>query len=359
MGRINRLRDLIGVVKDKLSLSRVALLSKPNTLSLHLAVLRATTHSPSTPPDDHHLATLLSLGDASRATASALIESLMDRLHRTGDASVALKCLLTIHHIIRRGPFILQDQLSIFPASGGRNHLKLSAFHDGGTAATWALSTWVRWYGRYLETLLSASRTLGFFLTSSSCTVEREKVEETISSIMNSDLIRDVDSLIGVIEEMCKAPDSILLEGNKLLYEILGLMGGDYLSAVNEVLLRLGEFKERLSCLSFGGSVELACCLKRLEDCKDRLLVLFTIKKPSIELLWGITGELVDGVAMVKMYGEGGGKLVSLGRRERLSESSRFGDRILKSSDSVQFSSGRFELNRLSSLTLGAAESTV
>ncbi|KAK3042937.1 hypothetical protein RJ639_001013 [Escallonia herrerae] len=283
----------------------------------------------------------------------------MDSLHRTGDASVALKCLLTIHHVIRRGPFILQDQLSIFPASGGQNHLKLSAFHDGATPATWALSTWVRWFGRYLETLLSASRTLGFFLTSSSWTVEREKVEETISSIMNPDLIRDVDSLMRVIKEMCKAPDSLLLEGNKLLYEIMGLMGGDYLSAVNEVLLRLGEFKERLSCLSFGDSVELACCLNRLEDCKDRLLVLFTIKRPSIELLWGMTGELVDGVAMVKMYGEGGGKLVSLSRRERLSESSRFGDRNLKSSDSVQFSSGRLNLNRLSSLVLGAAECTV
>lgn len=52
---------------------------------------------------------------SSRTTASIIIESLMDRLHRTSDASVVLKCLITIHHIIKRGPFILQDQLSPLP----------------------------------------------------------------------------------------------------------------------------------------------------------------------------------------------------------------------------------------------------
>ncbi|THG03605.1 hypothetical protein TEA_006950 [Camellia sinensis var. sinensis] len=307
MGKVKKLRDLIGVIKDKASLSKAALLSKPNTLSLHVAVLRATTHSSSTPPDVKHLESLLSLGDASRATASALVESLMDRLHRTGDSSVVLKCLLTIHHIINRGPFILQDQLSIFPSFGGHNYLKLSAFRDGATATTWVLSAWVRWYARYLETLLSTSRTLGFFLCSCSSTLEKDKQDERLSSFMTVDLIRDVDSLVGLIEEICKAPDSLHVEGNRLLDEIMGLVGGDYLSAVNEVSLRLSEFMERLSCLSFGESVELMCCLNRLEDCKERLVVgSFTIKKPSTETLWGLIRELKNRVGMIDVYRESG-----------------------------------------------------
>ncbi|XP_059643088.1 putative clathrin assembly protein At4g40080 [Cornus florida] len=345
MGRITTLRDFIGVIKDKASLSKAALLPKPNTpsLSLHLALLRATTHSPSTPPEDKHLSTLLSLGDSSRATASALIQSLMDRLHRTHHSSVALKCLLTIHHIIKRGPFILQDQLSIFPASGGRNYLKLSAFRDGASATTWALSAWVRWYARYLETFLSTCRVLGFFLSSTSSIVERDKQEERVSSFTNLDLIRDVGSLVAVIEEICKVPDSILVDDNKLINEVVGLVGGDYLSAVNQVLIRVTEFMERLSCLSFGESVELVCALKRLEDCKERLMGLFTsIRKASMETLWGLIEELIDRIGMMKPYTSDGGKLLTVGRG---SESARFGDRVLNQGDSVRFSSVRFDLN--------------
>ncbi|XP_057495882.1 putative clathrin assembly protein At4g40080 [Actinidia eriantha] len=293
MGRATKLRDLIGMVKDKASISKAALLSKPNTLSLHLAVLRATTHAPSTPPEDTHLHALLSLGDASRTTASALVESLMARLRRTRDAAVALKCLLTIHHVIKRGPFILQDQLSVFRVFGGRNYLNLSAFRDSATAATLALSAWVRWYARYLETLLSTSRTLGFFLCSASSTLERENQEEKMSSLMNVDLIRDVDSLVALIEEMCEVPDHSL-QGNKLLYEVMDLVGGDYLSAINEVTLRLREFGERLSQLSSDDSVKLMCGLKRLEGCRERVAVVFSVKKASVETLWGLVGELKD-----------------------------------------------------------------
>ncbi|KAA8546751.1 hypothetical protein F0562_003180 [Nyssa sinensis] len=336
MGRITKLRDLIGVIKDKVSLSKATLVSNSTTLSIHLAVLRNTTHSPSIPPDDNHLATLLSLGNGSRATASALVASLMDRLHRTSDSSVALKCLVTIHHIIKRGPFMLQDQLSIFPASGGHNYLKLSAFRDGANFATWALSAWVRWYALYLETLLSTSRVLGFFLCSSSGAIDKDKQDEGVSSFTNVDLIRDTDSMVGVMEEICKVPDSLHVDGNKLLQEIMSLVGGDFLAAVNEISLRLGEFNERRDCLSFGESVELMCALTRLEECKERLMGLFIIKKVSTETLWSSIGELKDRVWMVKDEG----KLAYVGRRIRASESARFEERVVKSHDSVPFSSG-------------------
>ncbi|KAI3451197.1 hypothetical protein Pfo_007862 [Paulownia fortunei] len=335
MGRIITFRDLLGLIKDKASLSKAALLSKPNALSIRIAVLRATTHSPPAPPDDHHLSALLLLGESSRSTASPIITALMDRLHRTGNCVVALKCLLIIHHIIKRGPFILQDQLAIFPASGGYNYLKLSAFRDGATAATWALSSWVRWV-------------LGHFLCSSSCNILKENQEQRISSFLNVDLIKDVDSLVLLIEEICKVPDSLVVEGDMLVKEIMGLLSNDYLSSVNEILLRLGELNERLSCLSFADSVELVCALKRLKDCRERLSVLYVVNKPSIEMMWGSVQELKDRVGMLKVYKEGG-KLLSLGTREKATESARFEVRVLGTDDSVQFQSGRFEANRFSS----------
>lgn len=331
------MRDLIGIVKDKLSLSKLALVSKPHTLSLHLAVLRTTSHSSSTPPHDHHLATLLSLGDSSRATASILIHSLINRLHRTTDSYVALKCLLTIHHIIKRGPFILKDQLSVHPSTGGRNNLKLSDFRDGASATTWVLSAWVRWYARYLETILSTSKILGVFICSSSCSVvEREKQQDSISSFLNSDLIRDFGWLVGVVEEICKVPDNLLVERDRMLHGVMELLANDYLSTVNEILLRLGEFKERLDLLSFNDSVELASALDRLTSCKETTLRIFCNRKPSVEILWEMVDELNNGIGMVHLR--------KLGRRDSGSESARFVDRVVKTSDYMRFSSGRLRL---------------
>lgn len=350
MGRIT-LRDVIGLIKDKASLSKAALLSKPNALSIRLAVLRSTTHSPPAPPDDHTLSALLLLGETSRSAASPIITALMDRLHRTGNCVVALKCLLIIHHIIRRGPFILQDQLSIFPASGGHNYLKLTAFRDGATAATWALSSWVRWYARYLETLLSTSRILGYFVccASSSSSVIRENQDRRISSFLNADLIKDVDSLVVLVEEICRAPpDPVTVEGNLLVKEIIAFLSSDYLSLVNEISVRLGEFSERLSGMKFGDSVELVCALKRLQDCRERLSSLFVVQKPSIEVMWGLVEELKDRIGMLKVY-KGGARLLSWGKA---SESARFGDRALVTLDSVRFQSGRFGVNRFSSFLI-------
>lgn len=243
----------------------------------------------------------------------------------------------------------------MFPASGGRNYLNLSGFRDGATAATWVLSAWVRWYACYLETLLSTSRVIGFFLCSSSSTLEKDNQDDRLSSYLNLGLIRDVHSLVTMIEEICKAPDSLLVEGNKILYDVTNMVSGDYLSAVNEILLRLSELNQRLSCLSFAESVELMRGLKRLEDCRERMEALFALKKPLSEALWGLVGELKSGVGMGNVCREGG-KLV--GRREKGSESARFDDRVVQHGDSVRFSSARFGFNKLSLMVFDSVESS-
>ncbi|KAL1569667.1 putative clathrin assembly protein [Salvia divinorum] len=337
--RIITLRELIGIIKDKASLSKAALLS---TAPIRLAVLRATSHSPPAAPDDRHVSALLLSGEASRSAASPIIAALMLRLHRTGNSIVALKCLLVFHHILRRGPFILQDQLSIFPAYGGRNHLNLSDFRD---TAAWHLSSWVRWYARFLETLLSTSRTLGYFLCSSSSSSLKENHERRISSLLNLDLIKELDSLSLLIEEICRAPDNLTVEGGVIVKEITALFLDDYISAVNELLLRLSELNERVSSLSFGDSIEVICGLKRLQNCKERLSDLYSVEKPSIEMMWGLVQDLKD---RIETLNKEGGKFLTWRTRESGTESARFEQRLLMGVDSMKFQSGRFSVNGFS-----------
>ncbi|KAE8680676.1 putative clathrin assembly protein [Hibiscus syriacus] len=347
MGRVKILRDFIGIIKDKASQSKAALISNPKTLSLHLALLRSTTHDPFNPPDPRHLAALLSFGHSSRATASIAVEALMDRLQTTRDASVAIKCLIAVHHIIKRGSFILQDQLSVYPYTGGRNYLKLSNFRDDTTPLKWELSSWVRWYALYLENMLSTSRILGFFLcsTSSGEDKDKDKEEDKASSLINSELLKEINSLGNLIEQIARAPGSLNSNCNILVDEVLGSVGEDYLSSINEVSIRVSEFRERLGCLSFVDSVELACALKRLEDCKDGLSTIFQRKKVMIETVWGSISELKDQIGNSEVYKEYTGRSLITGRRNKVSESARFGERVMmtQGGDSVKFSSGRFQ----------------
>lgn len=213
----------------------------------------------------------------------------------------------------------------------------------------------MRWYARYIETLLSTSRVLGYFLGSTSCSTGRDQQEERISTFSSQDLVRDVDSLVGMIEEICKVPDPRFVEGSKLLYEVISLLSNDYLSTVNAVLSRLSEFNVRMSCLSFAESVELACALKRLEDCKEKLSLLFPVKKPSAENLWGLVSELKEKTGKLKAYKEER-KLLTWGKCDQGSESARF---VMKRHDSVQFSSGRLGGNKLALLVVESGEPTI
>ncbi|KAG2724982.1 hypothetical protein I3760_01G045600 [Carya illinoinensis] len=321
MGLASKTRDVVGMIKDRVSQSKAAILSKPSNLSLHLALLRATTHDPFSPADNKHIDTILSFGHSSRATAAIAIEVVMDRLQRTRDSSVALKCLLIVHHVVKHGDFILLDQLSVRPFTGGRNYLNLSNFRDNSSPVTWELSSWVRWYAQYIETILSTSRVLGYFFASSSCSIDKDKQEEKISALTNSYLLIQIVSLVGLVEEICKRPDSLHVEGNKLVNQIMGIVVEDHFSAISEVSVRVSEFRERLSGLSFGESVELVCTLRRLENCKERLFELSSSKGAMMESFWGFISEIKNGVGTEKDEG----KLVITVRRGKAGESSDSG----------------------------------
>lgn len=143
-------------------------------------------------------------------------------------------------------------------------------------------------------------------------------------------------------------PDSLLFNGNELVDYIVRSVSEDYLSTANEVSSRVIEFGERLSCLSFGESLELVCVLRRLEDCKEKLLILSSKKRLLIESFWGLTSELRDKIGKEKVYTQEDKMIVSFGRRDKASESARFGDRVMTYGDSLRFASARFEPNDFS-----------
>ncbi|RDY06315.1 putative clathrin assembly protein, partial [Mucuna pruriens] len=279
---MRKVKELIGIMKDKASQGKAAILSKRATLSL----LRATSHDSFTPPTREQLSMLLYSGDGSRATASAVVELLTERLQRTQSSAVALKCLIGVRHVIKHGSFILRDQL---PYSGGRNYLNLSKFRDKSSPVRWELSRWVRWYAKHVEQLLWACRSVGFFLDAAA-------EEERASGLTNDELLREVDALVTVIEGIGGIPDAASTERNKLITEIVGLVEEDGVAALSEVFVRVKEFGERLECLSYEELVEVVNVLNRLEKCREIVMV--------SERLWESVRELKEKVEVYREQGK-------------------------------------------------------
>lgn len=198
-------------------------------------------------------------------------------------------------------------------------------------------------YGLYLEHLISTSRIMGFFISSTSNTIQKHEYEEMVSSLTNSDLLREIDALVGLLEETCKIPDLPFSGGKSLADKIIHLVGEDYVSSINELYVRFNEFKERSNnILSFGDSIELVCALKRLESCKERLTEIChgIWKKAWIDGFWSLVREVKG---MIGNLEDDYGQIVGIGRREKGYESARFTDRlVIGYSDAVRFSSGRF-----------------
>lgn len=268
----------------------------------------------------------------------------MSRLHSTRDATVALKCLIVIHLVVKRGSFILQDQLSVYPRTGGRNYLNMSGFKDNRTHTKWVLSAFVRWHAGYIEQVLVTSRELGLFIGAVSNSDFKDKEEERVSSSSVADLLIESKSMTDLIEKICKMPEYLHgEEAKKLSLEVVGLVGSDYLSLVNDFSLRLTELKTRDSLSEFDNSVELVRVFKRLENCKEKLDIIFGCDKVST--FWNLIDE------MKERFGYNGRGKEKEGRMlMRSIESARFGDRVGMYGDSVQFDSRRFSFNRIQEL---------
>lgn len=153
-----------------------------------------------------------------------------------------------------------------------------------------------------------------------------------------------MDSLLALVEGIGKRPDyyssSAISTKNKLVDEIVGLVENDGVVGLSELYVRVEEFRERLGSLSFGEGVELVCGMKRLEECKERMMV-GMLEVAEGERLWESVRELKEKEG-VEVYREEEGKLFKTVTKNRASESERFGARVRNSADLVRFPSSRF-----------------
>ncbi|XP_004501680.1 putative clathrin assembly protein At4g40080 [Cicer arietinum] len=275
MGQQKKLKTLTQILKDKASVLAASLSIKRHVSSLQINVLRATTHTLSSPPSDSKITAVLSTNQT-----RACINSLMDRLHKTKSATVAMKCLFTLHNIVFKGPFTLKDQLSSYPSYGGHNFLNLSNFKDHSDFESTQLSSWVRWYATVLEQILTVSRILGYYLHSNST-----KKDSLILGFSNADLLYKIEALVVFVEQISFVPESLHLQKNELVYEVVRMVGEDYRNVQSEILLRLEELGQRMETedkfLDVGELNELLSYLRRLEESKEKLVLLFVNRRKN------------------------------------------------------------------------------
>ncbi|RDX86448.1 putative clathrin assembly protein, partial [Mucuna pruriens] len=280
MAQQKRLRSLAQNLKDKASVLAAALSTKRHVSSIRVHVLRATTHALAAPPSEESIAAVLAVGHGSHRLPRECIDALMERLHHTRSATVALKCLYTLHNVVVKGPFTLKDQLSCYPSYGGHNFLKLSTFRDDSDVESVELSSWVRWYAGVLEYSLTVSRVLGYYLNG-----QGQERKSLVWGVSNADLLYKLEALVGFVEQISHVPDSLHLQRNELVYEVVRLVGENYRCVQGEIILRLEELRERMegsgSGLDVGELNELVGYLGRLDESHQKLLLLFVNRRKN------------------------------------------------------------------------------
>ncbi|GAA0176089.1 vesicle coat protein [Lithospermum erythrorhizon] len=279
------INQLMGIFKDKVSLLKATLSTKQTVSLIRVAVIRATTHKPNTPPPDHRVSAILSLGNHSFLIQSLCIDTVINRLHKTHSPYVALKCLIIMHNIISSGFSIFKKQLTLQTLVERQNALNLSLFRNDGCQESFQLASWVRWYAGVIECNLITSRNLGVSISSS----RNKKVEFLNDNYVkeylkvDSVLVKEINLLVLLVEEICKVPESVNYEKNVLVHDVMMLVGNDYRSTQHQIMSRLGELEGRVGRLRVSDSTELVNCLRRLEGCRGRLTEIFGNRMKNVE----------------------------------------------------------------------------
>ncbi|XP_054796325.1 putative clathrin assembly protein At4g40080 [Prosopis cineraria] len=335
MAQKKRVRNFLYILKDKASVFAASLSLRRHMSTVRVSILRATTHSLSTPPSEARILAVFSVAsNGSHLLPRACINALIDRLHRTRSATVALKCLFTLHNVIVRGPLTLRDHLACYPSYDGQNFLNLSAFRDDSDVESLELSSWVRWYAGVLEQSLSVSRVLGYYLSSSwSNDIKNAKKgahDRKTLGLSNSELFHKIDVLVGFVELISRVPESLQLQRNDLVYEMVRLVGEDYRIVQYEIFLRVAELRDRVEDLEVGEMAELVRDLIRLEDSKEGLVLLFVNRKRN-DRFWELIKQTKAKAAAKKEEREGKWlTAVKTSRRDEASELTRSNNPFLE-----------------------------
>ncbi|XP_028797087.1 putative clathrin assembly protein At4g40080 [Neltuma alba] len=334
MAQKKRVRNFICILKDKASVFAASLSLRRHVSTVRVSILRATTHSLSTPPSEARILAVFSVASSgSHLLPRACINALIDRLHRTRSAAVALKCLLTLHNVIVRGPLTLRDHLACYPSYDGQNILNLSAFRDDSDVESLELSSWVRWYAGVLEQSLWVSRVLGYYLSSSSSinvkNAKKGTHDRKTLGLSNSELFHKIDVLVGFVEQISRVPESLQLQRNDLVYEMVRLVGEDYRIIQYEIFLRVEELRDRVEDLEVGEMAELVRDFTRLQDSKEGLVLLFVNRKRN-DGFWELIEQTKTKVATKKEEREGRWLTVKPSRRDEASELTRSNNPFLE-----------------------------
>ncbi|PWA82763.1 ENTH/VHS and ANTH domains-containing protein [Artemisia annua] len=321
MGRTKKLKNLNSIIKDKAKIIKAKFsITNHTTSSIQIAVIRATTRSTRSPPHQHLISALVSFGHTTSYSASACIQTIINRLHHHHEpnAYVTLKSLITLHNMITSGSFV-------HPVSNtGLGFLNLSRFMDNTDAQSREFSLWAQWYARYLENNLCTSNIIGcdIFLSSKR---EVEKRKEKIKFSMYMDLFKEIKALVSMIEVICTAPKSLHCQTNDIIYEVMRLVGEDYRMLQHHTLIRLTELNERVQKLNSAELNELTQCLTRLESCKGRLTELFVNRGRNVSF-WDFESELMEKVVRLKQERDDM-KSVSLKMIEYVTESTQLNNK--------------------------------
>lgn len=256
--RVIRLRRIVGFVKDKVSLARAR--ARTRFAKWHVALIYATSHGGSPTAEKCVRSVLNEARTGSRMEMSYCVRLLMDRLNKTANWAVALKCLTLIHKGLRFGGFMFQDQVSIYPARGGRNYLNLSKFKDNSSPFASEVSFWIRWYAKFLEQRLVTCRSLGNFLDSKRC--DSKLNVDKVADLGNDGLVREVLDLNDLLQQICECPTHGNVATNELVRDALRLVILDSFRTQDELKIRLREVCERVNSLT---SLEIACVVQVCE----------------------------------------------------------------------------------------------
>jgi hypothetical protein len=249
-----KVKSIVDTLKDKAAECRAIVRSQS---LIHVTIVKATSHRES-PTREKHVDTIHLACSTSRLLLSRCVAELKRRLRNTNNWTVALKCLILIHRLLREGDFNLQDHLSIDGFPEGRSYLNLDGFKDTSTALTLRLSSWVRCYVRYIDEWLCADRVLGNFM-------DRRSQDRSTSGLTNAELLKEVAELGGLLAATCECLHGAPSNGKKpVVLEALRLVLMDTWQLREEVLVRLEDLGKRISGLRSDEAAEFLSAVERV-----------------------------------------------------------------------------------------------
>ncbi|KAK7321243.1 hypothetical protein VNO77_31690 [Canavalia gladiata] len=255
------LRNVIHNVKDEVSMLKASLSLKRRESSIHVHVIRCTTHKLSTAPSEDQIEPFISVECIPYLLPQVSINALLDRLHKTHNATVSLKCLFILHNIITKGSLEMKDILFSYNSNGDHNAFNLSSFRDNTNHESLELSTWVCWHAKLLEDLLMFPKSLGYYLSLSN---GAPKIE--VSRLSTAKLLGEIQDLIDFVEHVSHVPESLYLRKYHLVNEVVTLVMEDCGHVQHEILWRVEEVRKRVGILDTGELREILGCMNRLEE---------------------------------------------------------------------------------------------